>query len=109
MSVERRQFPRFRIDQSIKLSLGREEYIEVEGLDLGLGGIRCRSRQALEPLTRLYLMIRLAAAADARLLRTEASVVHVHKVDGGYEYGVQFDPLTPEDHAALAAYLEGLV
>jgi c-di-GMP-binding flagellar brake protein YcgR len=108
MGIERRQYARYQISQSIKLSMGHESFFEAESIDISAGGLRCRSTYSLEPLARIYLMLRLPAAAGERVLQTEASVVHVRKVDDAYEYGVQFDPLPQEDRDALNAYLASL-
>lgn len=108
MGTERRQFIRYQISQCIKLSMGHEAFFEAEGIDLSAGGLRCRSTYALEPLSRLFLMLHLKGDAGSYDLKTEASVVHVRQEGDGYEYGVQFDPLPQEDRDALNAYLSSL-
>lgn len=109
MDSDRRQARRFQISQSIKLSMGHESFFEAEGLDLSAGGLRCSSAYALESLTRVFLMLRIPAeAGKEHILNTEASVVHVRKVDDRYEYGIQFDPLPQEDLDVLNRYLASL-
>jgi len=108
MGIERRQSARYQISQSIKLSMGHESFFEAESVDLGAGGLRCRSTYALEPLTRIFLMLRLPSDSGDYTLQTEASVVHVRRMDEVYEYGIQFDPLEQADRDALNAHLASL-
>jgi c-di-GMP-binding flagellar brake protein YcgR len=108
MGMERRQYTRYQISQGIKLSMGHESFFEAESIDISAGGLRCHSAYAMEPLTRVYLMLRLPTAAGERTLQTEASIVHVHRADDAYEYGIQFDPLPQEDRDALNAFLASM-
>jgi c-di-GMP-binding flagellar brake protein YcgR len=108
MDIERRRFTRYQISQSIKLSMGHESFFEAEGVDISAGGLRCNSTYALEPLTRIYLMLRIPTDAGEYALKTEASIVHVRKITEGYEYGIQFDPLPQEDRDALNGYIAAL-
>jgi hypothetical protein len=100
--------PRFQISQSIKLSFGHEAFFEAEGADISEGGLRCRSTYSLEPLTRLFLMLRVPKSGGQSIVKTEASVVHVLKTEAGYEYGIQFDPLPQADRDVLKSYLASL-
>jgi len=55
--TERRQHPRFRIRQLIKLDFGREDYLEARAVDIGEGGLRLCSGQPLEVGSRVFVML----------------------------------------------------
>jgi hypothetical protein len=103
---ERRMASRFRIDQMIGYYPNREEYLWAEGLNLSSGGIQCRSKEAVDPLTNVYLMIGVPSAEGEHLVRCEGFVAYSRVEDDGLcRFGVRFESVAEEDRPYLAAFL----
>jgi len=82
---------------------------ETVARDVGRGGLKFPSPQALEVGTSLYLIIDLAGD---QVITPEAEVVWVHEVSqhGGpqYEIGVKFTEISPDDYQHLLVYCDRL-
>ena len=103
--AEQRQEPRFRINQLIGYFPNREEYLWAEGINISAGGLRCRSKAAIDIDTKVYMMISVPEGEGERLVRCEGLVVHSHMEAGTCIFGVRFDNVEEEDRPHLEAYL----
>jgi hypothetical protein len=108
--TERRQHPRFRIRQLIKLDFGREDYLEARAVDIGEGGLRLCSGQPLEVGSRVFVMLSSKnAKGEEDYLTAEGVVVRTELKQGAtkcYESGVEFVDLDEEKSAALKAIID---
>jgi len=103
---ERRMAERFRIDQMIGYYPNREEYLWAEGLNLSAGGLQCSSKEAVDPLTNVYLMIGVPSAEGEHLVHCEGFVAYSRiEEDGLCRFGVRFESIAEEDKPFLNAFL----
>ena len=105
---EKRSVSRARINQLIGYYPNREEYLWAEGIDLSEGGIRCVSKEAVDPLMNVFIMIGVPTEEGEHLVRCEGFVAHSHMEDGRCVFGVRFRHIEEEDRPYLAAYLQEL-
>jgi hypothetical protein len=105
---EKREAPRFKINQLIGYYPNREEYLWAEGVDISLGGISCRSKEAVDTLTNVFLMVTVRGPDGDHLVRVEGFVAHSEMVEGYCRFGVRIERIFDEDRPHLEAYLAGL-
>jgi hypothetical protein len=103
---EKRDFVRFQIHQMIRLSYGKEEYLQGEGLNLSEGGLLCRTEHPVEPYSKVFLMMALPETGGTKQINCEGIVVRSEKGASGYENGIAFSELKSEDRRALERYLD---
>jgi hypothetical protein len=106
MGTENRRAPRFRIDQMIEMSFGREESLRCQGVDLSEGGMACRTDASLESGTRVYLLLSLAPGGDEEPVSCEGVVTRCTATDWGFEVGISFVGLHPTIQGRLQSYLK---
>jgi c-di-GMP-binding flagellar brake protein YcgR len=106
--IERRKSPRFQVRQMIAYFPGREEYLWAEGVDLSLDGLKCRSKEPLDPLTTIYFMLELPVEGKVETIRCEGFVAHSHCEDGACSFGIQFQDMSETDKRHLEDYLVGM-
>lgn len=80
---------------------GREEFARTS--TLSRGGCGFLSPEPLDEGTAVRLLI----AAGSEVIRARCRVVYSVEIDSGYEVGVEFVQITPEDETALDRLLEG--
>jgi hypothetical protein len=90
MAEEKRKHPRFTVSQFISISFDRENFVQVTAEDISQGGMRCRTTEPVDPLTRVFLMVTFPTGSGDHVLRTEGMVVHAQKEGDDYRLGVQF-------------------
>jgi hypothetical protein len=105
---EKREAPRFKITQLIGYYPNREEYLWAEGMDISLGGISCRSKEAVDTLTNLFIMVTVHCPDGEHLVRMEGFVAHAEMVEGLCRFGVRIERIFDEDRGYLETYLASL-
>ena len=105
---EKRETPRFAISQMIGYYPNREEYVWAEGIDISMGGISCRSKEPIEVLTNVFVMVSVRTPDGERLVRCEGYVAHSEMVDGMCRFGIGVTRIFEEDRPSLEAYLASL-
>jgi hypothetical protein len=108
MLEEKRRAPRFKIDQMIELSFGKESYVQATGIDISESGLLCESSEHVEPSTQLYLMIRLPINDKNYEITSEAVVVRSVKQNNGFSIGIKFTGMQEEDKKKLSAFMAGI-
>lgn len=98
---ERRKSPRFTIDQLIELSFDREQFIPTRIVDLSTEGFSCRVSEAVEPLVRVFAMVRLENGSDFLTISSEGVVVHCRRDGDEFRIGVEWSELGGEARAAI--------
>ncbi|HOX33217.1 MAG TPA: PilZ domain-containing protein [Spirochaetales bacterium] len=106
---EKRKSPRFKINQLIAYLPNREEYLYAEGLDLSRGGMKCRSSQLVEPMTNLFMMLKLPQpGAEMRTVQCEGYVSHARMDGPSCVFGVTINSVFEDDKAFFDSYMASL-
>ena len=105
MQESRRKTERVVISQLIDMSLMRERDIVARTININEGGILCESELPVEPLSPVYLMVRIPTTGPEYLLRTEGVVVHSRMEGDRCLFGISFSPLLERDRQAVRDYL----
>jgi c-di-GMP-binding flagellar brake protein YcgR len=105
---EKRETTRFRINQLIGYYPNREEYLWAEGVNVSAGGIQCESREAIEPLTNVFIMISVPTEDGERLVRCEGFVAYSRMEGDHCRFGVKFDHIEEADRPYFERFLMGL-
>lgn len=105
MAAEKRRAPRFRIEQMIELSFGREESLRCQGVDLSEVGVLCSTETSMEPGTRVFLLLSLGPGEDDEPVSCEGVVVRSTPTDWGFDSGVAFGDLSAAFQSRLKSYL----
>jgi hypothetical protein len=105
MQDSRRRSERVIISQLIDMSLMRERDLVARTININEGGILCESEHTVEPLSPVYLMLRIPTQGAEYLLRTEGVVVHSRMEGGRCMFGIAFSPLLEKDRKAVREYL----
>jgi len=105
MATEKRRAPRFRIDQMIELSYGREESLRCQGVDLSEVGVLCKTELALAPGAKVFLLLSLGPGEDDEPVSCEGVVIRSTPTDWGFESGVAFADLSPAFKVRLKGFL----
>jgi hypothetical protein len=108
---EKRKSPRFKIKQIIAYLPNREEYVYAEGIDISRGGMKCRSPECIEPMTNLFMMLKLPSECSADGMRTvqcEGYVSHATMEDGKCVFGVRINSVYEADRPFFESYLSSL-
>jgi len=108
MEQERRQYTRFIIDQFVKLSMGREIFIEAEGLNLSRGGLLGRTSAPIENLEKVFVMLNLPFGDGLECVRTEGIVVYTQAEGPDTQFGLRFTDMWDSDQDILDRYLKSL-
>ncbi len=106
---EKRKDLRFRADLRLR-STGSLGLVEMEALNLSLGGAHCLSDRRLEPMTRLEVTLDLPGSSRLRLAVTaEAVVVRADSASSRngppYHLALWFQRMGSEDRARLRHFL----
>lgn len=112
MAEEKRKNPRFKINQLIAYGPNREEYLFAESVNLSREGLSCSSAQMVDPMTNVYIMMRVPAAegdpAGEHQVRCEGYVSHSRLEGPRCLFGVRITSVYEADAAIFAAYLASL-
>ena len=105
MDKERRAHQRCRVSQLIELSYMKERFLQAESVNISEGGILCRSESAVEPLTRVFLMLQIPRGGEDYVMKAEGVVMHTDKQGDSWLFGIAFDNLSDADREAIHVYL----
>lgn len=109
MENEKRSEPRFQIHQMIGYYPSREAYLWAEGLNISTSGIKCVSKEAIDPLTNVFIMLTIPTPEGERQVRCEGYVAYSRmEEDGKCYFGVHFEHVSADDRHWLEAYLQQL-
>jgi c-di-GMP-binding flagellar brake protein YcgR len=101
---EKRRYSRVVLTQLIEVSLMHEKYIPAETVDISERGMLCRSNEPVEPLTPVFLMLRIPADEGEYKLKTDGIVMHSRKEGDACFFGIAFSSLSEKDKEAIRAY-----
>jgi PilZ domain. len=105
---EKRKAPRFRVNLLVDYYPNREEYLSAEGMDLSSGGIRCRGKEGVDPLTNVSITIGIPSPQGEHLVRCEGYVAHARMEGEVCVFGITFERVFEEDLPYLERYLAEL-
>ncbi len=108
--AEKRQDPRFRISQLIKMSGGREEYFNAAGVNLSKGGLMCETDESLQMYNPVFLMFDVPdETEEAGYEQIKAEGVVMHSSESGIgkcRIGIRFTGLSEADEERIEKYVE---
>jgi hypothetical protein len=105
MREEKRRAPRFRIDQMLEISIGREHVVRCRGVDLSEVGVLCQTDVELEVGNRVFVMLSLGSDTGDATVSCEGVVVRTGSTDAGFEAGIGFTDLDEASRRKLTAFL----
>jgi len=108
--MERRKFPRFKIEQMISIDYGKQEFLEAHGIDFSEEGVRCLTSVEVEMHSRVYLLLTLPEVISKDPFSCEGVVMYFEDIeDSEFCYvGIQLVDLTDEQKNMVKSYLEML-
>ena len=91
MDQERRQAPRYEINQLVELEFAKETFINAESKNISTRGIACTTAQPIELYARMFFMLRLDPDESEPEIRGEGLVIRRDLTgDEEYEVGLEF-------------------
>jgi hypothetical protein len=105
MFSERRAARRFSIKQFVDLSSDGQDFLQVQGVDLSTGGLKCESRNPLDPMTPVFIMLGVTCEECETVVQVEGYVAYSRMEDGKCVMGISFTDRSPEAVAAIEKYL----
>ena len=106
--TEKRNQARFKMYQMIQMTVGKEEYVACEGINISKTGMLCRIDRKIDHAAQFYLLFEVPLQSGNYEISCEGMVAHSHKTDDGYEIGVHFTDLFEDDERILETYLAEL-
>jgi len=106
--VEKRKHKRFKIYQMIQMSIGKENYVSCEGINISKSGMLVKTNKEVDTSARFYFLFEVSTASGNHEIRCEGLAAHMEEVDDGYELGVAFTDLDEEDGKILDLYIDSL-
>ncbi len=105
---EKRRADRVNIYQMIQLFYGKENIISSEAVDIGKFGMKCKVSEEMVHHSRFFMMFDIPIKNEQYQIKCEGVLVHSTKVDDGYEIGVSFADILPEDQEKLEEFIQDL-
>ncbi len=103
---EKRAHERFEISQIVEIKVISEEFIQAEGVDISIGGMKAKTTAEIAPLTKLFLMLNVPCHKKVYSIRTEGYVVYSKKVKNITHFGINFVDMDDEDKKIIRDYLK---
>jgi hypothetical protein len=104
---ERRDKPRFRIAQFLKVGLLEESFLEAKSKDLSESGLACFTSEYIEPSTQVYLMLRLEEDDPDSFIKCEGMTIWCTELEeNNYEVGIEFTRLFEVDRKKINRYFQ---
>lgn len=106
---ERRLADRFKLEQLVDISLGKEVFLPAEGINLSMKGLLCRSPVIPDPTTKVYMMLIFHLKEEEITIEIEGIILRVEKLpEGGSEFAIHFVDLSPRNLESLTHLMEHL-
>jgi len=98
------------MNQLFELSVDRETFVPVQGIDISEEGLRCIMGDELGPYTRVYVMFTLNYNGQERIIRTQGIVTNCQlDIRSGkeqtYAAGIKLIDMMDEDKDYIEEYL----
>ncbi len=106
--IERRKAPRYEINQTIKVSFGKERYIQTLGINISEIGLLCKTHESVDPLTKLYLMLKVQVNGENKEIQCEGIVIRVEKLKNEYYLGIAFTSMADNYRENLKSFLKSI-
>jgi c-di-GMP-binding flagellar brake protein YcgR len=106
MQSERRNSPRFPIEQFLDVSYTREKYIKASGINISSNGMLCELESIVEPYSKIYILLDLKDKKDP--IEIEGIIIRIEKSGKRYRAGVEFSELYSEDKTRLKKFIKSL-
>jgi len=96
VSVERRKAPRFDVEQLVIMSMNREDFIRGKGVNISHDGILCHTREKVELMSRVFLMLGFDLHHEHHDVNVEGVVMRSEPYRNGRLLGIHFTEMAPE-------------
>jgi hypothetical protein len=115
-SEDKRRHPR--ISQRVRVQSLSRDAVELETIDVSVGGLRCTSPQFIPPMTKMALSMVLPSTpghagngqqmvqGEAVVVRTEPATAAAQPVNGGYRVALFFSRMDDPDRKILLDWLK---
>lgn len=107
---EKRKSARFKLNQLLACTTEGEEFRRADAIDLSKGGVKCSSAQPIEPMTSVYLILKVPKAdgTGERDINCEGYVSHSCMTEGKCVFGIRFTGIEEEGKADFDVFLASL-
>jgi hypothetical protein len=106
MTTDRRQDPRFSIEQIVEISFGREAFVRGSGINISKTGILCETDGYLEPSSQVSLQLTIQMGSEIHRFNCEGIVVRTDEAKGTFQSGISFTDLRAADARKLGLFLK---
>ena len=110
MQDDRRRFPRYQIEQMVKIAFNNIETVSyVKGLNISKSGILCEVDQKIDMDEKIYFVISLPGDAE-RKIEIQAQVVRVEEVNnsGKFLIALVFLLIEEGNKKVLNSYIDSI-
>lgn len=94
--MERRKTPRFELEQFVIMSMNREDFIRGKGVNLSHDGILCHTKEKVELMSRVFLMLGFDLHHQHHDVNVEGVVMRSEPFRGGRLLGIHFTEISSE-------------
>ena len=101
---ERRKYVRFEINQVVEMRMGRESFVNAQGVDLSEAGILCKTDIPVDYSSKIFIMFQIPQKDGERTISCDGVVVRCDKSNSDYLVGIKFVDLKDADFKAISAY-----
>ncbi len=102
---ERRRFPRYQIQQMIKIALNNiQDITDTRGINISKSGILCEVNQDLMPGTKVYLLISIPLDNERLKIEIQSEVVRSEKSTEENKYKIALNFLFIEENNKKELY-----
>ncbi|MBN2618410.1 MAG: PilZ domain-containing protein [Spirochaetales bacterium] len=105
----RRTNKRFNLKQMVEIGLYNEEnFVNVESVDLSIGGLQCILNEPLVTNSDLYIMFEVSINNKTQVIKTYGKLAWQEKKENHYNAGINFKYLNKQDKEVLSLYIDSL-
>ncbi|MBL8992096.1 MAG: PilZ domain-containing protein [Spirochaetia bacterium] len=94
--TERRKTPRFDVEQFVIMSMNREDFIRGKGVNISHDGILCHTKEKVELMSRVFLMLGFDLHHEHHDVNVEGVVMRSEPFRSGRLLGIHFTEMSPE-------------
>ena len=104
---DRREYKRIRVELVVSSSFPEGELVEMQTINLSLGGAYCRVNRDIPAMTKMEVRIqlKLEEPTEDDWINAEAICVRSTKGENGYYIALYFSYLSDEDQKKLRRFL----
>ncbi|MFP4362825.1 MAG: PilZ domain-containing protein [Spirochaetia bacterium] len=106
---ERRKYPRYQVHQVVELSLGRENFIDLEPINVSANGILCTSDKAIELSSKYFVLLSVELEGKHEEIQAEGVVARQDVGDNGkYYFGIELIDFRGNDQEKYKQFIQNM-